>query len=79
MYRIDKIVLHNFKFFYGEKEIRFDRKHVLIYGENGSGKSAIYWALYTFFQSVFKTDPRQVQKYFLPITKSPESIKNRYA
>mgnify|MGYP003664661627 FL=1 len=35
--------------------------------------------LYTFFQSVFKTDPRQVQKYFLPPTTSSESIKNRYA
>ena len=79
MHKIKKIVLKNFKFFYGTKEIEFNRKHVLIYGENGSGKSSIYWALYTFFQSVFKTDPRQVQKYFLPITKSPESIKNRYA
>jgi hypothetical protein len=28
---------------------------------------------------VFKTDVRQVQKYFLPITKSEESLKNRYA
>jgi ABC-type oligopeptide transport system ATPase subunit len=79
MHKIKKIVLKNFKFFYGTKEIDFDRKHVLIYGENGSGKSSVYWALYTFFQSVFKIDPRQVQKYFLPITKSPESIKNRYA
>ncbi|RLD60753.1 MAG: hypothetical protein DRJ01_09145 [Bacteroidetes bacterium] len=79
MYRIDKIVLQNFKFFYGKKEICFDRKHVLIYGENGSGKSAIYWALYTFFQSVFKTEPRQVQKYFLRLSKSQESLKNRYA
>ena len=52
---------------------------MLLYGENGSGKSSIYWALYTFFQSVFKTDPRQVQKYFLPPTTSSESIKNRYA
>ena len=79
MHKIKEIKLKNFKFFYGEKSIQFDRKHVLLYGENGSGKSSIYWALYTFFQSVFKTDPRQVQKYFLPPTTSSESIKNRYA
>jgi energy-coupling factor transporter ATP-binding protein EcfA2 len=79
MHKIKEIRLNNFKFFYGEKTISFDHKHVLLYGENGSGKSSIYWALYTFFQSVFKTDPRQVQKYFLPPTTSSESIKNRYA
>jgi len=38
MHKIKKIVLKNFKFFYGEQEILFDRKHILIYGENGSGK-----------------------------------------
>jgi energy-coupling factor transporter ATP-binding protein EcfA2 len=79
MHKIKEIRLKNFKFFYGEKSIKFDRKHVLLYGENGSGKSSIYWALYTFFQSVFKSAPRQVHKYFLPPTTSPESIKNRYA
>ncbi|WP_413512472.1 AAA family ATPase [Myroides odoratus] len=79
MYRIKEITLHNFKFFYGNRVIDFDRKHILLYGENGSGKSSIYWALYTFFQSVFKSDVRQVQKYFLPITRNEESLKNRYA
>jgi len=79
MNRIDTIQLSNFKFFKEEEPLVLGGKHLLLFGENGSGKSAIYWALYTFFQSVFKTDPRQVQKYFLPITKSPESIKNRYA
>lgn len=79
MYRIKEITLENFKFFYGKRKLDFERKHILLYGENGSGKSSIYWALYTFFQSVFKTDVRQVQKYFLPITKSEESLKNRYA
>lgn len=79
MHKIKEIRLKNFKFFYGEKTISFDRKHVLLYGENGSGKSSIYWALYTFFQSVFKSDVREVQKYFKPIIQHPESIKNRYA
>ena len=79
MYKIKEIKLKNFKFFYGERSIDFDRKHILLYGENGSGKSSIYWALYTFFQSVFKTDVRQVQKYFLPTTRNEESLRNRYA
>lgn len=54
MYRIKEITLENFKFFYGKRKLDFERKHILLYGENGSGKSSIYWALYTFFQSVFK-------------------------
>jgi len=79
MHKIKQITLQNFKFFYGNVPINFDRKHVLIYGENGSGKSSIHWALYTFLQSVFKQDVKQVQKYFQPITRHEESIKNRYA
>ncbi|RTZ49518.1 hypothetical protein EJ377_02990 [Chryseobacterium arthrosphaerae] len=50
MHKIKEITLSNFKFFHGEKTIDIDRKNVLIYGENGSGKSSIYWALYTFFK-----------------------------
>lgn len=79
MYKIQEIRLKNFKFFYGERKLEFERKHILLYGENGSGKSSIYWALYTFFQSVFKTDVRQTHKYFLPSNRSEESLKNRYA
>lgn len=75
MHKIKKIVLKNFKFFYGTKEIRFDRKHVLIYGENGSGKSSVYWALYTFFQSVFKTDPRQFKSIFCPLQKVLKALR----
>lgn len=78
MHKIKQITLQNFKFFYGNVSINLDRKHLLIYGENGSGKSSIHWALFTFLQSVFKEVP-QVQKYFLPITRHEESIKNRYA
>ena len=66
MQKIGKLTLKNFKFFLGEVSINFDRKNVLLYGENGSGKSSIYWALYTFLQSVFKNDPLQIRKYFDP-------------
>jgi len=76
MNKINKIVLKNFKFFYGEVEIEFERKNALIFGENGSGKSSIYWALYTFLQSVYKDSPQNVQKYF---NLSDQSLKNRFA
>lgn len=77
MQKINKLTLKNFKFFYGEVELDFERKNVLIYGENGSGKSSIYWALYTFLQSTFKTDVRQIEKYFSQ--KSEQNLINRFA
>lgn len=77
MQRIKKLSLENFKFFYGKVDIDFERKHVLLYGENGSGKSSIYWALYTFLQSVFKTDDAEIRKYFEPA--HDENLINRFA
>lgn len=77
MQKIGKLTLKNFKFFLGEVSINFDRKNVLLYGENGSGKSSIYWALYTFLQSVFKNDPLQIRKYFDP--GHDENLINRFA
>lgn len=69
MANIDKIRIHNFKAFYTgtePEEIFLGGKHLLMYGENGSGKSSIYWALYTLFQSETKT-PAEISKYFDPI------------
>jgi ABC-type Na+ transport system ATPase subunit NatA len=77
MQRISKLTLSNFKFFYGKTEIDIDRKNVIIFGENGSGKSSMYWALYTFLQSVFKVDNLEIRKYFDP--KHDENLKNRFA
>lgn len=79
MYKIKNIKLTNFKFFFGEKNIKLNRKHTLIYGENGSGKSSIYWAFHCFLHSTLKPNADSVQKYFLPISRNDESIKNRYA
>lgn len=76
MHKISKITLNNFKFFYGQVEIPVERKNMLIYGENGSGKSSIYWSLYTFLQSIFK-DNAEIRKYFEP--KHPENLINRYS
>jgi energy-coupling factor transporter ATP-binding protein EcfA2 len=63
MQQVKRLSLNNFKFFYGENQIDFEKKNTLIYGENGSGKSSIYWALYTFLQSVYKSD-EEIKKYF---------------
>ncbi|MGZ3859384.1 MAG: AAA family ATPase [Flavisolibacter sp.] len=77
MQRIKKLILQNFKFFYDKVEIDFDRKNALVFGENGSGKSSIYWALYTFLQSVFKTDNLEIRKYF--DARHDENLINRFA
>jgi len=63
MKKIDKIVFKNFKFFADEQIFDFDRRNILLYGENGSGKSSLYWGLYTFLQSSIKNDD-EVKKYF---------------
>ena len=68
MSNIKEIKLHNFKAFYSGFEpdsIDLGGKNLLMYGENGSGKSSIYWALYTLFQSETKTN-NEIEKYFSP-------------
>jgi recombinational DNA repair ATPase RecF len=77
MNKIKQIKLKHFKFFYGEVIIDLERQNALIFGENGSGKSSLYWALYTFLQSVFKDTPQKVQKYFQH--NHVENLRNRFA
>ncbi|WP_298358345.1 AAA family ATPase [Runella sp.] len=62
MKKIDRLVVKNFKAF-RDQTFEFGGKNVLLYGNNGSGKSSLYWALYTFLQSSGKTDA-QLQAYF---------------
>jgi energy-coupling factor transporter ATP-binding protein EcfA2 len=59
---IHTLKIKNFKAFPIEQEFNFEGKHVLIYGENGSGKSSIYWALYTLLQSSIVG--KKTAKYF---------------
>lgn len=66
MARITEINLKNFKFFGDVQSISVDSKHVLIYGENGSGKSSIYWALYTLLECANKPSLAEIEKYFRP-------------
>ncbi|MCD6441473.1 MAG: AAA family ATPase, partial [Candidatus Marinimicrobia bacterium] len=77
MQRIEKITLKNFKFFYSEVPIEVAGKNILLYGENGSGKSCIYWAIYTFLQSILKTKNAQISKYF--DADKPENLINHFA
>lgn len=73
--KIDKIEIQNFKFFPKlEKPIEVNGKHILLYGENGSGKSSIYWALYTLLEASNKADVDDITKYFDP--KNQERLLN---
>ncbi|MDP1811796.1 MAG: AAA family ATPase [Sediminibacterium sp.] len=60
---IEYIKIQNFKAFQEEKTFNIGRKHVLVYGSNGSGKSSLYWALYTLFQCSVKPLTK-INKYF---------------
>ena len=72
---INEISIQNFKFFPKlEKTISVGGKHVLLYGENGAGKSSIYWALYTLLECANKEDVKQIKKYF--DAADPESLVN---
>ena len=83
MQKIKSITLRNFKFFYGTEteyehnKIELNENNLLLFGENGSGKSSVYWALYTFLQSCLKSDDAKIKKYFLK--EGTQSLRNRYA
>lgn len=72
MKRIKEIKIKNFKAFQQEQSFLLNGKHLLVYGNNGSGKSSLFWALYTFLQSSTKTN-EDVQKYFLNYLESDRS------
>lgn len=73
--------IHNFKFFDEQPAIELGEtgKHLLLYGENGSGKSSVYWALYTLFECSLKEE-KDIEKYFVD-TNDPrqQSLINIYA
>lgn len=72
MLRIKEINIRNFKAFQGDQPFPIDGKHMLVYGNNGSGKSSLFWALYTFLQSSIKQDVG-VKKYFKSYVASDRS------
>lgn len=81
MSRIQSIHIHNFKFFDEQPAIDLGDtgKHLLLYGENGSGKSSVYWALYTLFECAVKYDKADIEKYFKHQEEHNQSLINIYA
>ena len=88
--RITEIEIKNFKAFYGTYRIdlRKSGKNLLIYGENGSGKSSLYFALKLFLESgddpshrfendqnIFIEDPGYIK---LSLRADPQSRKEIY-
>ncbi len=63
MRKVFQIKIKNFKAFQQEQIFDLKGKNVLAYGNNGSGKSSLFWALYTLTQSSIKND-EDIQKYF---------------
>ena len=63
MTKISKLIISNFKAFSERIEIPFDGKNILIFGENGSGKSSIFYALHVLLQSSEKSSEK-IQNYF---------------
>ncbi len=67
--KITKIEIKNFKAFYGLYEIDLANKgkNLLIYGENGSGKSSLFAALQLFLESADKNHAfEKHQNIFIP-------------
>jgi energy-coupling factor transporter ATP-binding protein EcfA2 len=60
--RIQRIEAKAFKAF-KHLDFKLDGRNLLAYGANGSGKSSLYWTLYTFLQSAQK-ESADVSKYF---------------
>lgn len=74
-WKINKIEIRNFKFFHEPFILRLGGKNLLLYGENGCGKSSIYWSFYTHYQACLKT-AAQAGKYF--DATNTENLRNRY-
>lgn len=69
---INRIHICGFKAFPNDFELQLEGKNLLMYGENGSGKSSIYYALHCMFQAPLKPDAGK--KYFAPA--SEQHLKN---
>lgn len=76
MSKIKSLHINNFKFFRDSLPIELNGKHLLLYGENGSGKSSVYYGLYTLLEAATKPEA-SVQKYF--DTTDSQSLVNIFA
>lgn len=65
--KIQTIEITNYKAFHGNHLIKVGGKNLFIYGENGSGKSSLYYALKDFFQaSIEDIDLNELENIFIP-------------
>jgi len=69
MKKILRLEIQNFKAFQQKQTFSLKGKNILAYGNNGSGKSSLFWALYTLTQSSIKKD-EDIQKYFRKFNES---------
>ena len=69
--KIQSIEITNYKAFLGKHRINVNGKNLFIYGENGSGKSSLYYALKDFFQSSIEDiDLGELENIFVSEKKS---------
>lgn len=78
MSKIKRIWLNNFKFFGESAPIELDGMHLLLYGENGSGKSSLCYGLNTLLDAAVNT-PEKVQNQFALPSESEDSLINIHA
>jgi len=69
--RITDIKITNYRAFYGEHHIQLDKdgKNLMLYGENGSGKSSLFTAMKDFFLASVKKLDEVEDNIFLPASK----------
>lgn len=74
--RITKIHIKNYRAFYGEHHIFLDKdgKNLMIYGENGSGKSSLFKALQDFLKSSVDKIDIEENIFVQPSQKNTASI-----
>lgn len=76
--RITEIIIKNYRAFYGEHHIDLDKdgKNLMLYGENGSGKSSLFTALKDFFLSSVQPLKEVKENIFIPASqKNTANIK----
>ncbi|WP_303238592.1 hypothetical protein [Leyella stercorea] len=78
MSKIKRIWLNNFKFFGSSSPIELAGEHLLLYGENGSGKSSLCYGLNTLLDAAVNS-PEKVQKQFALPSESEDSLINIHA
>jgi predicted ATP-dependent endonuclease of OLD family len=72
--KITKIEIENFRAFFGSYTIDLPKgENLLVYGENGSGKSSLFKALNNYFSSSRDTSFAFVKNNYRPTADNAES------